>query len=131
MMSECQGDVFEALFVVTKAQWLSANGREHWAVKSRKTKGLRARARVVFRGYPPLGSVHVTAWVQYPTNGRSDPANAYPTVKALVDGMVDAGVIPDDSSKFLAGPDMRRDEGLSERGTHRIRLVIEKRADDE
>ena len=31
-----------------------------------------------------------------------------PTAKAVVDGLVDAGVLPDDDAKHLLGPDLRR-----------------------
>jgi hypothetical protein len=41
-----------------------------------------------------------------------DPANFSLTAKAVVDGFVDYGLIPDDDSKHLLGPDMRRDESL-------------------
>ena len=32
-----------------------------------------------------------------------------PTLKALVDGLVDAGLLPDDDARHLQGPDMRLD----------------------
>jgi hypothetical protein len=53
---------------------------------------------------PRLGTTHVAAFIGYPRNGKADPANAAPTVKALIDGMVDAGVWPDDDSTYVIGP---------------------------
>ncbi|RKN50081.1 hypothetical protein D7231_35860, partial [Streptomyces klenkii] len=39
--------------------------------------------------------------------GRRDPANWYPSFKALIDGIVDAGVLEDDDHSRVIGPDMR------------------------
>ena len=36
--------------------------------------------------------------------GRYDPGNYYPTAKAILDGIVDAGILPDDSHEYLDGP---------------------------
>ncbi|MFJ8995561.1 hypothetical protein ACIRQH_34795 [Streptomyces sp. NPDC102279] len=38
---------------------------------------------------------------------RIDPANFYPSFKAAVDGLVDAGVLEDDDHTRVVGPDMR------------------------
>lgn len=38
------------------------------------------------------------------------PGTSTPTAKAIVDGLVDAGVIPDDSNEWVTGPDMRAGE---------------------
>lgn len=38
---------------------------------------------------------------------RRDPANWYPSFKALLDGLVDQGVLQDDDHTRLVGPDMR------------------------
>ena len=54
-----------------------------------------------------MGRAHVTVHVHGRTRVRTDPANSYPTVKAVVDGFVDAGVLPDDDASHLDGPDMR------------------------
>nr|WP_119589804.1 hypothetical protein [Streptomyces scabiei] len=50
---------------------------------------------------------HVLGVLHPPTNGRRDPANWYPSFKAAVDGLVDAGVLEDDDHTRLLGPDMR------------------------
>ena len=72
------------------------------------------------------GRVHVTATVQGRTQGRMDPANVYPTVKALIDGIVDASVLADDDDRHLEGPDMRRGtpDPAMPAGWHRITLTI-------
>ena len=119
------------VFTIPDNEWLTANDRLHWAVKSRKTAALRERARIqslnaMRRGELTacFGRVHVMAGIQYRTS-RVDPANSYPTIKALIDGMTDAGVWEDDSAKYLVGPDMRRVAGRPPKGTHTIAIMIE------
>ena len=120
------------LFTIPDNEWLSANDRYgHWGMKSRKTAALRERAKyqslnALRKGTlkPAYGRVRVTAGIQYRA-GRADPANAYPTIKALIDGMTDAGVWEDDSAKYLVGPDMRRVAGRPPKGTHTIAIMIE------
>lgn len=92
--------------LIPASEWLSANDRRHWAEKARRTKALRTRGFVIARasGLRGLGSTLVTAEVGYPRAGRADPANAAPTVKALLDGLVDAGVWRDDDSEHVVGP---------------------------
>ena len=118
------------LFTIPDNEWLTANGRYHWAVRQERTKALRERAKVqslnaMRRGQlaPVFGRVHVIAGIQYRTS-RVDPANAYPTIKALIDGMTDAGIWPDDDSKHLIGPDFRRKPGRAPKGVHRITLIL-------
>lgn len=61
---------------------------------------------------PQMKRIWITAYVSYGSNRILDPHNYTLTAKAVVDGLVDYGLIPDDNSKFLVGPDMRRDETL-------------------
>ena len=119
------------LFTIPDNEWLTANGRYHWAVRQERTKALRERAKIqslnaMRRGQlkPVFGRVHVVAGIQYRTS-HVDPANAYPTIKALIDGMTDAGIWEDDSAKYLVGPDMRRVDGRPPKGTHTIAIMIE------
>lgn len=119
------------VFRVRADQWLTANGRYHWAKKAERTRSLRFQASVAgelcHEHY--TRPVHVTAHIGYPTNGKADPANAAPTVKALIDGLVDAGVFVDDDHTHLIGPDYRRDTVKAPRGFHTVRLVIEEVAE--
>lgn len=48
--------------------------------------------------------VEVWARFRFPTNHRRDTGNLYPTVKALIDGIVSAGVLEDDCDGLLRGP---------------------------
>lgn len=112
-------------FTIPADLWLSANQRMHWAPKSHRTKRLRFMAYATARSelIANLGTTHVVAFIGYPRNGKADPANAAPTVKALIDGMVDAGVWPDDDSTHVLGPTYMRDPKTGD-GTYRVRLEL-------
>lgn len=121
---------FEISIDITKANWITENGSHgsHW-VLSRKRKALKQigylYCRNSLRG-AHFEKAHVTAYVQYPTRARADPANASPTVKPIIDGFTQAGLWADDDDEHVVGPDMRREPGTTGvKGLHRIRLVIE------
>lgn len=102
---------------------LNANDRNHWARHHRVTRHLRYTAAWLTRSQhiPALGRAHIVAVYEPPDRRRRDPANLYPSVKACVDGLVDAGVLPDDDAAHLEGPDMR----LGARERHGLgRLVL-------
>ena len=114
---------------IPAAWWLTSNGRYHWRARAERTKHLRTIACLEARRQhlaPVTGLVTVTATVHYRTAIRADVANAYPTLKALIDGCTDAGIWADDDSAHLIGPDMRRGCTLPElrSGEHRIVLTI-------
>ena len=106
--------------------WVTSNDRPHWAVKAKAVAYVRKLTWAAAKGrrLPRHKAVHITVFVQYPTGGRADPNNAEPMGKAAVDGLVDAGVIPDDDDRHVLGPDYRREVGKCPRGVHRLRLVI-------
>lgn len=58
-------------------------------------------------GVPALGQMHVIAECCFRDRRHRDPANYLDTAKACVDGLVDAGVVADDSAAYVLGPDMR------------------------
>jgi crossover junction endodeoxyribonuclease RusA len=88
---------------------LNANRRQHWAVKARITRDLRQVAFVCARRdrVPALSRAHIVVEYCPPDRRRRDVHNLFPSAKAAVDGLVDAGVLPDDSDTYLTGPDMR------------------------
>lgn len=124
---------YELAVDVPGRDWLTANGRDHWAKRASRTRRLRHRAFLLARSAlaegslaPTSGRVHVDALIVQRTRRRMDPANAYPTVKPLIDGLTDAGVWEDDDADHVDGPDMRLggvDPSLPA-GAHRIILVI-------
>lgn len=112
---------------VPETLWMSANERRHWAVTAKRTKALREKAGYEARLQLAVtaGPVLVTAFIQYPRNGRADPGNAAPTVKPILDGITDAGIWADDDSSTVIGPDYRRETSATGiKGLHRVRLVL-------
>lgn len=116
----------ELTFTIPADWWLSANDRMHWAPKAKRTAWLRAEGKraAVYEAVPEQGATHVAAFIGYLRNGRTDPANAAPTVKALIDGMTDAGVWPDDDSTHVIGPTYLRDPKSPTPGHYTVRLVL-------
>lgn len=109
--------------------WLTANQRIHWSTRMRRTKMLRAyaasEARIHGLAGRRLGPCVVTAVIGYPTATRADPANAAPTVKAIIDGLVDARVWDDDDHLHIPSVAFERDPNKAPKGTHTVTLIIQ------
>lgn len=107
------------------APWLSANQRHKRRpdviIRAWREAGLVHARRVHL---PKLQRVHVLAVLCFPDRRRRDPHNYYPTLKALVDGLVDYGLVPDDSHQFLVGPDVRLGAVLAGRGLGEVVLTV-------
>ena len=99
---------------------LNANQRLHHAPKAKLTAAIRAAAHeavtkdsnlmaalAAAKPGPLFQRVHVLGILHPPKNDRRDPANWYPSFKAAVDGIVDAGLLEDDDHTRVVGPDMR------------------------
>lgn len=98
------------LYFQAPAQRLTMNQRLHWAVKARATREwrgaacasghqLRYHADIDLHTLPAC-LVRVTFHV--PDNRRRDPHNTAPTVKAIIDGLVDCGFWRDDTPDQVA-----------------------------
>lgn len=95
---------------------LSLNDREHWAVKARKARTWRGAAR--FAATLAMSEHRHMVWyrsfveVTFPVkqNRRRDPHNAIATVKPIIDGLVDAGVWPDDTDEYVIVLDPKFDK---------------------
>lgn len=101
---------------------LSANQRLHWAAKAKETRRIRDTTRFLAVALDP--SKHITVqliWV-VTDKRRRDSDNTYPTFKAMCDGLVDAGIVPDDTPEFMTklGPIIRHEPG----GTARLELEV-------
>jgi hypothetical protein len=99
---------------------LNSNQRLHHAPRGKLTATIRAAAHeavtedkrlmdalAAAKPGPLYERVHVLGILHPPKNDRRDPANWYPSFKAAVDGLVDAGLLEDDDHTRLLGPDMR------------------------
>lgn len=106
--------------ITPPAAFINANKRLHFHTKNDLTQAWRKAAKVAADGAPSYGHAHITVTYRFPTNHRREVANLQPTSKAIVDGLVDAGLIPDDSDDYVTGPDNRR-----ERPNGPPRVVVE------
>ena len=98
------------LTVPAPAPWINANARGSWQARHRLTRVWRDAAWAAAKGARlPLieGHVHIVATIHKASPNAYDAANWAPTAKAAVDGLRDAGVLRDDSNKYVTGPDMR------------------------
>lgn len=99
---------------------LNSNQRLHHRPKGDRTAELRAAAMEAVSDNPALMAAlaaakpgplfqraHILGILHPLTNSRCDPANWYPSFKAAVDGIVDAGLLEDDDHTRVVGPDMR------------------------
>ena len=93
-----------------KTKLINANQNIHFRRKAELVKVIRNAAWTMARhsNIPALQRAHVY-FVIHPDDvaKRRDPGNWAPSAKAAVDGLVDAGVLPDDDSTRLLGPDPR------------------------
>ncbi|MDG4506399.1 hypothetical protein NOL38_09060 [Streptococcus suis] len=89
-----------------KKEMLNANDRMSWARKAKITAYLRQIGRLnipkgKYTPYTKKRPCGLLVTIYAPTKRRMDPPNFYPTVKALVDGMTDAGIWTDDSHEVI------------------------------
>lgn len=102
------------LTITAPCSFVSSNQRLHWAVKHKLMRAWKeAAAWEAKRQHLPTFAtpVRVTATVHRDHNrGRWDVGNLADTAKAAIDGLVLAGVLVDDSNRYVQGPDMRAGE---------------------
>jgi crossover junction endodeoxyribonuclease RusA len=108
--------------------WISSNDHEHWGRRHQLTLYWRdfACAAAIRQGIPRLDVVQVSARLSFGDGRRRDAHNYWPTVKACVDGLVDAGALIDDSDRYIKSSTIARDESCP-RG---VSLIIYKTGDD-
>lgn len=90
-------------------EMISSNDRMHYAVEMKINKHLREIGRYVVLSekgltepiYSPDKPCDVLVIVNPPSRRRIDPANFYPTVKPLIDGMTDANMWTDDNAEIV------------------------------
>jgi hypothetical protein len=116
----------ELTVYIPQAVWLSANDRLHWRPKAYRTAFLRdlGKDAATTAKIGKHNTTHVAAFIGYLRAGRADPANAAPTIKALIDGAVDAGVWDDDDSTHVLGPTYLRGPKSDRAGHYCVRLVL-------
>jgi crossover junction endodeoxyribonuclease RusA len=80
---------------------LSLNSRQHWRTKAHHTKVWRTYAGIHAYGKPAMPACDVTLTWFVTDSRRRDEDNIYPLLKALCDGLVDAGIVPDDTAAWM------------------------------
>lgn len=86
------------------APLMSLNQRQHWAARHRQTTLWRNTATQAAwmlrqpRRQPPSS---VEIFLPVATNRNRDPHNYVPTLKAVIDGFVKAGLWPDDTPEYV------------------------------
>jgi crossover junction endodeoxyribonuclease RusA len=83
-----------------------ANARHNRYVKAAITKQIRLDTKISARhkGLKPVAGVVTITAVQHPAPGKRtrDVENIAPLVKAMIDGLRDAGVLVNDSAKYVS-----------------------------
>jgi crossover junction endodeoxyribonuclease RusA len=117
---------------------LSMNDRHHWSVRARLARDWRLAAQVAARnarnsgqfigqvGYifhPPLPPSVISIVLPVRDSRRRDPHNYFATVKPCVDGLVDAGLWPDDTPEWVTTT-----EPTLSRTTTDVHIIITPRA---
>ena len=103
---------------------LTENQRLHWRPKAERVKTVRQIAAYAKRQQCPdtaLITARCVCTIWHARNARRDATNWLPTAKACVDGIATGpslrpwayALLPDDSDKYLTGPDMRSSDQLS------------------
>jgi crossover junction endodeoxyribonuclease RusA len=82
----------------------SLNDRRHWAGRAAAARELKDAACLMARGarLPQLQRAEVTVTYCPPDRRRRDPDNYAAAGKPLIDGLVAAGVLPDDDGRHVA-----------------------------
>ena len=89
--------------------FLNANDRLHYRTRNDRTQAWRSLTAIAARGGLRYGRAHIVILYRFPNNLRREVSNLQPTSKAICDGLVDAGLIPDDDDRHVIGPDNRRE----------------------
>lgn len=118
------------VMTLEKDEVLSSNQRLHYRQAAARAADLRAAGAALAADYGwetrghPEGQVGILARIQYPTRHRADPCNMHPTIKPIVDGIVDSGFLKDDDHRHVVGPDYRRIEGATGTGAYRVDVIV-------
>lgn len=119
-----RGETMILEFVIPANLVLNANHRLHYQATAKKVKALRVLGKRAAEGLVFPDPCLLVAYLGFPDKRRRDLHNLYPTLKALIDGIVDAGALLDDSHQHLAGPDLRVASEKSDKGFIRVRMEV-------
>lgn len=109
------------IFIPRVAAWLTTNSRDHWAVTNKRTQTWRKAAWAMTKAArlePIAGPVHVTATIHKTTRHKYDLDGHTPTVKACIDGIRQAGLLPEDDTTVIPQLTIRAGEQRTRAGIH-------------
>lgn len=91
------------LTVENGRKWLSLNDRGSWRVWATPIAAWRHHACELAKAanIPTLTRATITGHIYKNRAGRYDPHNLFATLKPIIDGIVDAGVLADDDHTHL------------------------------
>lgn len=109
-------------------EWMAAlnpHAKGDWRGKTAPTKWLRSEVASVCRqpNVPRFERARVTYRFFFPRKGGTDEANMIQRMKPAIDGIVDAGVIPDDNWGVLSTAGV---ESCKDAANPRIEIVIQR-----
>lgn len=125
-MSDTEAELRTWVLTLPLTRPLSMNDREHWQIKRRRVAALRQAVATLARAapIPPLERIAVELHYAPPDRRRRDPLNLVATLKPSEDGIVDAGVVPDDVPEYVE-PTMPMLDEPTRSPTHgRLYLIV-------
>lgn len=107
---------------------INAERSMHYQTRSRRVHAIReATAQAAADVHAVATPVSIRAHMQWADSRVRDSSNWFPTIKAMVDGLVDAGVLPADDDRWVRhtgmGVTLPPQRGL--KGYVRIELALE------
>lgn len=107
---------------------LNPNARVHymtratWTARYRALTYLYCQEEKEAHGWGTWNRAVLSLEFRYKTERRRDYGNAFAAAKALIDGIVDAGLVPDDDTKHLGIGKIRMVTGVRDDG---VLIVLE------
>lgn len=105
----------QRLEFLAPAKLLSANQRLHHYARNALTQEWRQAAHMYALAHKlrRLHRAHIIVTIGFPTGHKRDINNYQPTAKAIIDGLIDYRLLPDDNDVYLVGPDLRAGDRVS------------------
>ncbi|WP_058889021.1 hypothetical protein [Nesterenkonia jeotgali] len=110
------------LWIPKVDEWINLNNRWHWSKERRVAREWRSAGKLLCLDakLPRLQRARIDIYVHKSNRTSYDAHNLMATMKPVIDGLVDAGLLPDDNNNHLTGPipyrgDVRPAAGLTVR----------------